>query len=270
MKKNSITPVSQLVTLMFYPLCATFILTACGENSKKEKVSFDQQTYSQFSSQVFSEKQERVSYIQNEKGLDSVTINKDNSVEVSLSFPIGYYRASVVNKLYKSITDLFSDATANATKNLSGADSKDTWDKLTNDAIKRAKEDMIEVRCSLDIKGVNLTPLSDPNVTQINDAGQIASLEFDVIETKGAPSVAGNTIPTAFHKSLCTNTNIKSILDDQKNKNDYFLTERTLKNWFYFTNGDDFTNASKAKITFNIMNDKELKYSTITFTRKND
>lgn len=268
MKKISITPVLQFVTLIFYPLCASLILTACGENSKKEKVSFDQQTYSQFSSQVFLEKQERVSYVESKKGLDSVTINKDNSVDVSLSFNIGFYRTSVANKFYKSITDVLSDATTTATKNLSGADSKDTWDKQTNEALKKAKEDMIEVRCRLDIRGVNLKPFSDPNSTQFNDEGQIASLEFDVIETKGAPSLVGNSIPIEFHNSLCTNTNIKAFFEDQKTKNDYFLTELTLKHWFYFTNGDDFTTANKAKISFNIMNDKELRYSTTTFTRK--
>jgi hypothetical protein len=253
----------------------TFLLSACDGGSKKEDKSFDQKMYTSFQSEVFSaESLQETVYIESTETKDTITLKSDGTVYLKLNFSNGYYRSSVPNKLYITMDEYLTDSVALGTKDLSPSDSKKIWDDRTNESLKQAKNELIDLKCSLDVYGINLMPAGDVNVTKGNGGGQTGELFFDIVELRGVPAEPNEKrIPKSFHESVCSKENIKIVQDKLTSLNkdkEFFSFDLKYKflNWFSFIDGDSFILSRKAKLIFNSMTKSEIKSSGLIFQRK--
>ncbi|MBL7544773.1 MAG: hypothetical protein JNL11_13230 [Bdellovibrionaceae bacterium] len=256
-------------------LLVSSVMVSCGDKSKKDETSFDQKMYTQFYSQNFSDPDDlEVSYVENKEKLDGMSFKKDGTVKVKVSFTNGYYRASVPNRLYITMEEYLKDAAAIATKDLTPTDSKEAWDKAEKQGLAEAKQQLIHLKCSLVVSGKNLTPLADATVIRSNGYGQIADLEFDVVDVLGVPTESdkSKSIPSDYHASVCKKENIKAVQDKQaqiKKDNEFTVFEAKFKfmRWFIFTEGENFIVSKKAKLSFNSMDSNEIRNSETVFSR---
>lgn len=252
-----------------------FLLCACGGGNKKHDKSFDQKMYASFQSETFSAGDfEEAVYLESKEGKDTIVLKNDGTVYLKLNFANGYYRPSVPNKLYITMDEYITEAVALGTKDLSASDSKKIWDEKSSESLKKAKNELINLKCSLDVYGINLIPAGDVNVTKRNDFGQIGELSFDVVELRGVPAdVNEKLIPKKFHESICSKENIKVVQDKLivlNKENAFFSLSQKFNflNWFSFADGDNFILSKKVKLSFNSMTKSEIKSSDLTFYRK--
>jgi hypothetical protein len=248
-------------------------LISCGEKKEEAKSSHDQDVYAAFKGEAFTEKESSIQYEETSKYKHTLLLANDQTLEIRYNVNMGYILPSALGKVYSNKLEAIEAAGKIATEKLTPQDSKEKWEQTESEARKKVEAEIIAVPCSLVVKGKNLVPRADKNVTHANEKGRIATMDFEVVEIKG-DIIKSRSTPEALtpeaHVKACQAENFLSFYKS-KSEDGSKSTEEIkylFMNWFELSGGDSFVKATKGKLSFNHMSHKELRYGDIVLEKK--